>query len=55
LKRKKLVGGIKLEGRDLVTFKRETSNIYRRMASLNENEDTYITQAWDIESNNVLL
>nr|WP_289108686.1 M23 family metallopeptidase [uncultured Halomonas sp.] len=55
VEKKKLVGGIKLEGRDLVTFKRETSNIYRRMASLNENEDTYITQAWDIESNNVLL
>lgn len=52
---KKLVGGVKLNGKDLASFKRETNNIYKRMASLENNEDTLITQAWDIENNNVLL
>jgi murein DD-endopeptidase MepM/ murein hydrolase activator NlpD len=55
VEKKRLAGGIKLEGKDLVTFRRETASVYRRMASLNTNEDTYITQAWDVESNNVLL
>lgn len=55
VEKKKLAGGVKLEGKDLVSFRRQTSDVYRRMASLTTNEDTYITQVWDIESNNVLL
>ena len=55
IEQKKLAGGVKLIGRDLATFKQETSGIYRKMASLHVNEDTLVTQAWDIENNNVLL
>lgn len=52
---KRLVGNSKLSGADLLKFKRETGHLYRNMASLKNNEDSYITQVWDIQNNNVLL
>jgi murein DD-endopeptidase MepM/ murein hydrolase activator NlpD len=54
--KKDLVGGQTLKGQELAEFRRVTAPMYRRMASLNDdNKETFVTQNWDIESNNVLL